>query len=269
MNSKQVKPLKSLKPQNLNNKNSIKLLHISLIFFWASPFHLSGQVMPNWFNEPYLEDHVVGVGISERFREAGKSSFIAKTRAKEQIYMQLGTKIVSGFADVSNGVRSLTSSFDRISIDSSLIEIVDDKSYVIDSLDTESNFIVMMAMRFNHPSKIDVILKGHPLNREEKPKWITTPPVKKGFIYGVGYGPSFKDMHNSWKRSFEEALKEIAGQKISTISSMEKHTTKNFSYQTTWIEESLDTDIRNSFILARWLDDKKKIYYTLVEHRTY
>ena len=114
-----------------------------------------------------------------------------------------------------------------------------------------------------------LLLKSRSLNREEKPKWITTPPAKKGFIYGVGYDPSFKDMHNSCKRSFEEALKEIAGQKVSTISSMEKHTTKNFSYQTTWIEESLDTDIRNSFILARWLDDKKKIYYTLVEHRTY
>ncbi len=102
---------------------------------------------------------------------------------------------------------------------------------------------------------------------KRRPGWILRPPKRRGFVYGVGFGSTYRRLEDSWENSAKQARIEIAKQMDTSVGALLKNATVDYSEGIRWIEESTNVVLSGARIKERWYDKDQNIFYTLMEYR--
>jgi len=244
---------------------------MALIFCLVS--FIYSQNLPGWFySPPNHQDRFYGVGISYKYSAHQEAFNDARIEAINYIAYQIQLSIVSGLASVSSGSKVLTKNYTKVDIDPLLVEKIGKNIVVLDSImqNNQATMLIVINKDLSKTEKIyfnPLAINTKKLVHKTAPKWITEPPKAAGYFYGIGYGSRYKNVKDSWNDSMQEAFLDIAQQKSIDNKSLHLISQQRYAQDIKWLEQNINTTLKQSRVIERWHDKRADIYYTLAEHQ--
>ena len=194
----------------------------------------------------------------------------AYLNAVDNISRQVKVHIRSRFADHGSGGRLRSIDFVKEEMDSLVFSRILKNAHIIEKLITMNTAYMLIGIN-NDLSSGEVtysIKQSYWPKSKNPPDWISSAPVKRGFIYGIGMGDPYNEEGRSWDESAKQARLEVAKElnlKLDKllIDEMNNHFTST-SY---WYEEEVGITLEGCRIKDRWYDTDNQIFYTLVEKK--
>ena len=154
-------------------------------------------------------------------------------------------------------------------IDSSIYRTIYDSAMIIDKGFTHNDAFVLIVITKDMKTVKQRVRPGPAgYNIKRQPRWVTQPPIRRGYKYGVGISNARRYLRDAWDQSADEARLEISKQLNMTHSSLFGDALSDNNTATQyWLEETIDLTLSGSRIVERYFDAEQRHYYTLIEYK--
>jgi len=142
-------------------------------------------------------------------------------------------------------------------IDTSIIYYTVSNLKILDTL-IAADFVAVLAADKSCSDLNDITSN---VNSLKAPGWISDIPHDKSFYYAVGLAPSYYLERSSWEEAEKIARRNLASNINSKVKSLEKKTEREYQEIK---NEDIAVMLKNSQIIGRWKDTKKKVFYVLI-----
>jgi hypothetical protein len=229
---------------------------LSIILLFSSIIY--SQEYPSWYltNPDNNTNYYCGFVETEFYKD---SSFVSAKRNAAQnaaINKSVFYKLNDTYLTVG-GIKTWMDTEKEVVFDTLLIQNYFDSFFVVDSFQTNSyTFVIISDIKHN--------INRNYINAFSipKPDWVENIPKTDNFRYSVGVSESYFSPIESWENSEENARIEFA--KESKIKSRQIQKKLDSEYSDV-VNEITEATISNVQVVARWIDNETKLYFTLIK----
>ena len=215
------------------------------------------QEYPSWylFKPDNNLNYYCGFVETEFYKDS--SFFSAKRNAARNaaINKSVFYKLNDTYLTVG-GIKTWMDTEKEVVFDTSLIQNYFDSFFIVDSFQTNSYTFVIISETKHSINRFLINTFSIP-----KPDWVENVPKTDSFRYSVGVSEPYFSPIESWENSEENARIEFA--KESKIKSRQIQKKLDLEYSDV-VNEITEATILNVQVVARWIDSKTKLYFTLI-----
>lgn len=223
------------------------------------------------YHPPRISSHLVSIGVAKLYLDDSLTFALARQHAVQNLVKQYQVHVVTKLAESERGVHIRTVGYTKEIIDSSAYLQCKANAKVLDSVLTEQSAYVLMTIRqdLSPPdSNLNIQFSSLLNSAIPEPKWITTPPVSDGTVYGIGISGSYRRESDSWDYATKYARRDIAMTLMTEKSTLLRDLESDAGdVHLKWSEDAADITLSFNRVVERWYDPENGLFYCLVAYK--